>query len=466
MEIDEVAARLIRRYWLIFVLCITAPLIVVGLITVRQPPMYSADARIITGSLVPSSSTQSDALVAQVEAIATGRGTAAAALKAAGADRNLTQFTSNNISVSGLGGSQVVDLVVTDKSREVAQRVAKVLATSVTDSLNHVGQSGLEAALKAIDDQIVRLSQERAELAQQVTRNPRNQQLQAKLAGLDEVIANFTGDRGRILIQASTQGLAGVIDAPALPAHPVPSALPQKLGLAALLGVVVGILIASIAEVVRPTLPGAQRVARRLGAPLLGRLLPADMRDLNTPGIARLALRIRLASIHAAVSTVVLADVGTVTGLDKLAMALEEAVGPLALDSSNGVDAAAGSGTSDHSHPLDQPASSEASTLVISRRFTLPQPRLRFFPLSRMTATGEIGWHRVGVLVVCGPVARVADVAALTDLAESSGWPILGVAGVPHARRKARKQYGDGHPAGGRPPASTDAAHAGEGADA
>jgi capsular polysaccharide biosynthesis protein len=464
LEIDEVAARLIRRYWLVFLLCITAPLIVVGLITVKQPPMYSADARIITGSLVPSSSTQSDAIVSQVEAIATGRATATAALKTAGANRNISQFVKDNISVSGLGGSQVVDLVVTDKSPEVAQKVARALATAATDSLNHVGQSGLESALKAIDDQIVKLSQQRATLAQQVSRTPRNQQLQAKLAGLDEVIANFTGDRGRILIQASTQGLAGVIDAPSRPVHPVPSALPQKLGLAALLGVVAAILIASIAEVVRPTLPGAQRVARRLGAPLLGRLVPADLRGVRTPGIAKLALRVRLAAMHAAVSTVVLADVGTVAGLDKLAGALEDAVGPLAPESSNGVGAAAASNS--HDPVAEQPGSAEAATLVVNRRFTLPQPRMRFFPLSRMTATGEIGWHRVGVLVVCGPVARVADVAALTDLAESSGWPILGVVGVPHAGRKLRKRVaGDNLPTA-VPIAQADAARSGEGSGA
>ncbi len=461
MEIDEVAARLVRRYWLVFLLCIAAPLIVVGLITVRQPPAYSADARIITGSLVPSSSTQSDAIVSQVEAIATGRGTAGAALKAAGASRNVAQFVKNNISVSGLGGSQVVDLVVTDKNPEVAQRVAKALAAAATDSLNHVGQSGLESALKAIDDQIVKLSQQRATLAQQLTGEPRNQQLQAKLAGLDEVIANFTGDRGRILIQASTQGLAGVIDAPARPAHPVPSALPQKLGLAALLGVVAAVLIASIAEVVRPTLPGAQRIARRLGAPLLGRLLPADMSGLKTPGIAKLALRVRLAAIHTAVSTVVLADVGTVAGLDQLAGSLEEAVGPLALESSNGVDAAAAANS--YGPVAEQPESPEATTLVINRRFTLHQPRLRFLPLSHMTATGDIGWHRIGVLVVCGPVARVADVAALTDLAEASGWPILGVAGAPRARRKQRTQYGGHDLPAGQPPANAAAAGAGEG---
>lgn len=46
MEIDEVAARLVRRYWAVVVLCIAVPLGAVGMITLRQPPMYAADVRI------------------------------------------------------------------------------------------------------------------------------------------------------------------------------------------------------------------------------------------------------------------------------------------------------------------------------------------------------------------------------------------------------------------------------------
>jgi hypothetical protein len=42
---------------------------------------------------------------------------------------------------------------------------------------------------------------------------------------------------------------------------------------------------------------------------------------------------------------------------------------------------------------------------------------------------------RVGVLVLATPVSRVSRILALDDLATSSGWPIIGVVGVPRARR-------------------------------
>ena len=41
----------------------------------------------------------------------------------------------------------------------------------------------------------------------------------------------------------------------------------------------------------------------------------------------------------------------------------------------------------------------------------------------------------VGLVVMSGPVSRVSHVMALDDLVTSSGWPILGVVGVPRARR-------------------------------
>jgi len=439
VEIDEVAARLLRQYWAVVLICVAAPLVAIGLLTIRQPPLYAADARIITSSLVPSSATESDALVSQVQAIATGPRTAAAALRAAGANRNLTQFINNSISVSGLGGSQVVDLVVTDHDRQVAQSAARYLSTAVTTSLNHVGESGLKAALDQIDQQIVKLSQRRAALAAKVSANPHNPQLTAQLAGLDEVIANFTGDRGRILIQASTQGLAGVIDAPSLPTHPVSKALPQKLGLAGLLGLVVGIFIASMAEVIRPTLPGAQRVSRRLGTPLLGRIEPQDMRGQVTPGVARLALRIRLAAAHAAVTTVALAETGAAFRTDQLATLLERAVGYGTLENVTAVEGPAGN---NHHSAGEQPpgAAGLPSTLVVNRQQPMTYSGLRFYPLADMTAAWEMGRDRVGLVVLSGPVARVSEVSTLADLSQSSGWPLLGVAGIPRGPRLFRRR--------------------------
>ena len=65
--------------------------------------------------------------------------------------------------------------MVTDRSPQVAATVARQLAAEVVASINNAGQSGLSSALKAIDQEIVRLSEQRSVLATQITANPKNQ---------------------------------------------------------------------------------------------------------------------------------------------------------------------------------------------------------------------------------------------------------------------------------------------------
>jgi len=265
VEIDEIAARLLRQYWALVLFCVLAPLVVIALTVAKQPPMYAASARIVSGNTVPASNAQAQALVSQIQGVATGRTTAANALAKAHVTRNLSNFVTSHVSVSGLGGSQVVDLTVTDRDPRAAATLAKELAQQVVQSINRTGQSGLSTTLNAIDQEIVRLSEQHGVAASQAAAAPKNEQLQSKLAGLNQVIANFSGDRSRLLIQASTQGLASVLDQPQVPQQSQSKALAQKLGRAAGLGLFVGILIAAIAETIRPTVPGARRVSRRLG---------------------------------------------------------------------------------------------------------------------------------------------------------------------------------------------------------
>jgi uncharacterized protein involved in exopolysaccharide biosynthesis len=455
---------LLRQYWALIMVCVALPLVAITLVTAKQPAQYAASARIITGSIVPTSSAQADAIVSQVAGIATSRNVATHALNAAGANRNLSDFIANHISVTGLGSSQVVDLTVTDGNREVAQKAARALATQVINSLNNVGESGLLQALNDIDTQVVELTQKRAALGLQAASSPRSQTLQAKLAGLDEVIANLTGDRGRLLAQASTQGRAAVIDTPALPAHPQSKALPQKLGLAGLLGLVVGILFAAFAETARPTVPGARRVSRRLGTSLLGRLGLADLHGTSTRALDAIAFRLRLAATHAAVSTVALADVGTHAGIGDLAAALRRAlpaapavdgVGAAALSGSSAVAGASLSNSQYGQVATDLAATSgTGDTLLKSHYPAVDQVALRIYTLGQMNAAVERG--RAGLVVLAGPVARVSDVAAIVDLASSSGWPLLGVVGVPRARRirgirRPRREASAGGSAAGRP---------------
>ena len=452
MEIDEVAARLLRQYWAVLVVCIAVPLIAISFLTAKQPAMYAASARIITGNEVPQTSAAADAVANQVQAIATGRSAVTQALQAAGAKRNLSDFISSNIAVSGLGSSQLIDLTVTDRSPQVAQQVARVLSAGVVRSINNVGQSGLRAALAANDHEIVRLSQQRADLAAKAAAAPQNQQLQAELAGLDEVIANFTGDRSRLLIQAGTLGLATVIDEPALPTRPESKASAQKLGLAALLGLAAGILIVSVAEILRPTVPGSRRVSRRLGVPTLGQLSTEDLTGAATPAVREMALRLRLVAAHAGLHSIALVDVNGKRELGPLATALTQAVRISA------ADGALGHPGLDNGRPETQPWTGPAAgasagpgpgLLVQPRALATENSTLHIYPLAQMKQVAETA--HVGIVVLSGPVARVSLITALHDLAESSGWPIVGVIGVPrlHRRWLARRTAPVTEPASG-----------------
>lgn len=429
MEIDEIAARLLRQYWALMALCIVAPLAVIALTVAKQPPLYAASARIVSGSNVPASNAQAQAIVSQVQGIATGRDAAAKALKTIHVTRNLNNFVTGHVSVSGLGGSQVVDLTVTDRDPRVAATVAKVLASEVVQSMNSVGQSGLSSTLKAIDQEIVRLSEQHGVLTAQAAADPKNQQLQSKVAGLDQVIANFSGDRSRLLIQTSTQGLATVLDQPVVPQQAQSKALAQKLGLAGVLGLVVGILIASITEIIRPTVPGARRVSRRLGAPTLGQLKSAEMHGEPTPDLENLAVRLRLAANHADVSTIALIDVNGKYELANLARSLELSLRPPEESLATRADGA------DDDHEKTLVGESVFGSVLVKGRKLISENHqaLHIYPMAQIKHLGTMS--SVGLVVMSGPVSRVSRVMALDDLVTSSGWPILGVVGVPRPRR-------------------------------
>ncbi|HEX9554282.1 MAG TPA: hypothetical protein VF983_13845, partial [Streptosporangiaceae bacterium] len=338
-----------------------------------------------------------------------------------------------------LGTSQVIDLTVTDTNPRVAQAVSRALARQVVSALNRVDASGLPAALKAIDSEIVRLTQSRATLAAQVAANPTSQQLQAKLAGLDQVIANFTGDRGRILIQASTQILASVIDEPGLAVQPESKALAQKLSLAGLLGLVLGILLASIAETIRPTVSGSRRLSRRLSAPTLGRLTDDDLGGRRSPAVDSLVLRLRLAASRTAVSTVALVDIDGDRDLDQFAHGLEQSM-PLASQLPAGGPAGSAAEKQNGHADAVSGAGSTASTLVMDKLPAAQMPAIRVCPIAQIQRQSDLSG--VGIVVLAGPVARVSRIAALDDLVVSSGWPILGVVDVPRLSKRSATRRG------------------------
>ena len=105
-----------------------------------------------------------------------------------------------------------------------------------------------------------------------------------------------------------------MIDKAFPPSHPDPSRLPIDLGLALVIGVILGVAVSSVLEIFGPTLASAEAISAALETPLLGWLSePTEtLRD-----------RLALAASAAAVGAVELLGVGNIPSLSALARSME-----------------------------------------------------------------------------------------------------------------------------------------------
>jgi hypothetical protein len=176
--------------------------------------------------------------------------------------------------------------------------------------------------------------------------------------------------------------------------------------------------------------PGARRVSRRLGAPTLGQLKSAEMHGEPTPNLENLAVRLRLAANHADVSTIALIDINGKYELANLAHSLELSLRPPGESLAARAD---GNGRDDDHDETLVGEHAFGSVAVKGRQLIAGAQTLHVYPMSQIKHLGTMS--NVGLVVLSGPVSRVSRVMALDDLVTSSGWPIIGVVGVPRARR-------------------------------
>ncbi|MFL6074062.1 MAG: hypothetical protein ACJ73S_11765 [Mycobacteriales bacterium] len=436
MEIDEVAARLLRRYWAILVAAVLLPVLAVGVYTVRQPPTYLAHARVVASDQVPKSAAEATAVVSEVRAYATSRDVVSRAVDKAGVDRD-PDAVLKRVAVSGLGSSPVAEITVGDRTADGAQKITSALASQVASALDTNRIGGLPDALKAIDAQLTDLATKRAPLATEAQNNPKDATAQSRLAGIDRLISDLSGDRNRLSEEAAATGHAKVVQSAHRPAGPEATGLWQRAGLAALLGLVIGLLIAAVTETVRPTVPGAQRVGRLLGVPLLGRV------DSDPAVLADLARRIRLAARRAGAETVVLTTTSRTDLSAELVDRIEAAVlrpSPVAARVAMPVGGPREpEGTRDFA-PAGETLTDGHRLATLSRtldglKSTAPELR-RVCALDELDPSAEAG--AIGLVVVSAAITRLTSVHAVRDMLTASGWPLLGVLAAPH-RKGARR---------------------------
>jgi capsular polysaccharide biosynthesis protein len=433
VEVNEVATRLLRRYWSVLLLAVLLPVVAMGVFVNRQHPTYTAHARILAATTTPRAQAEAAALVSQVQAIATSRDLVAAALKDGNVSADPTTIV-KHVTVTGLGTSALVDLAYTDEQALRAQQITNVLAKAITTQLDSVRIGGLPDVLKNIDDQLTDLASKRAPLAAAVQANPHDLVAANRLSGMDRLISDLSGDRNRLAEEAAAAGHAAVVTSPIVPLDPDAQGLAAKLAIAALLGLALGLIIVGINEVMRPAVSGASRVGRLLDVPMLGIIKP------NPVALADVGRRIRLAARRADVSTVVLVRATRAALTPELVDRIEAAtLRPDTVASRIAIPIGPRQDRLDSPTMVigdDSPTQVTTSLALLTMKDNgKPAKENSHHPydLHRVCALDELDpgaeADRIGMVVLVAANTRLTSVDAIRDLLAASGWPLLGVLG-------------------------------------
>jgi capsular polysaccharide biosynthesis protein len=431
VEVNDIAARLLRRYWLLLLVAAIVPMVAVGAFALQQHATYTAHARILAGASIPRAQAEASALVSQVQAIATSRDVVATALRDSRLDRDPDKVL-DKIVVTGLGSSAVVDLAYTDADPQVAMTATEALAKAVTTQLDATRIGSLPEVLKNVDNQLTDLATKRAPIAAEAQANPKDPVAQNRLAGIDRLISDLAGDRNRLSESAAAAGHATVVAMPTKPTQADSKGVPAKLALGVIFGLAMGLVIAGINETLRPAVSGASRVSRLLEVPLLGALRPDPV------ALADVGRRMRLAAGRANISTIVLVRATRGSLAPELVDRVEAAtLRPNAVAGRISIPIESRNGAGDHHDRMglsslrgnDATVDGKSAVAVM----TTTEKSGRTVRLRRVCALDELDpaaeTEQIGLVVLASPRTRLTAVDSVRDLLDASGWPLLGVLG-------------------------------------
>jgi capsular polysaccharide biosynthesis protein len=332
VESSEAVRRIFWRHrWLLLILMIV-PVVVVVPLKERAQVRYAAAATIQGQGTTPDADTQVQAIQSRVTAVASDPALIQGVISQAKVNRNATQVARHEISVTPLGSSAIMVLTVTDPSSRAAMTLATSLANAVVNALNQLGvkddpelaslgKTGVELGTKR--DQL--LTELHSASASNAATSVQVQSLLSQLAAVEQEQVTNESAAQQILATLTAETGASVVSVPTYAAG-ASRHVAVDGALAGLLGLVIGLLIAAVREVIRPTVgqPGAG--ARELGAVLLG---GADARGNQIVGVDQdLSERLNLAAHRAGVLTTVLTGPGSRERLSALAARLRDELPP------------------------------------------------------------------------------------------------------------------------------------------
>lgn len=432
MEVNEALARILVGHWRVLLTCLLLPVIAVTALQVLKTPEYVATTRLQASSSPPGSDTEADSVLNRVKGIATSPDVVGNALARAGiGGRSATAVAADEVTVARLGSAAVFDLSVTDPSPAVAGLLSRQISAAVVDFLNDSGNQTVALMTKLINSQTAAITKRETIAAKlQLTSDPLTKaDLTAQLSTLDEEIGNLASSVRQLQVTNATGGSAALISQPAA-AQKVVSTLPTDLAIAAIAGLVIGLLLASVLELVRPTVSGARPFAEQLGAPLLGTLLSKPGRrqtdlDAREAAAHEALIRLRRVATRSGVTVLVLVgqcDPGRLRDLASLLNKQLQARRPVAARAEKPRNGTA----------LERvDVNSAATTMTLPVVAAPPAGKghgLRVVALSDVDGTeGTEGTDRYGLLVLISKRTPFAEVDRVTGLSGVTGWPVTGV---------------------------------------
>jgi len=429
MELNE-AVRRIAHHWVLVISCLLLSAAVAFALHVGDVPMYSASTRLVLDTPDPRALAESAAIADTARAIVTSPAHVAAALSKVHAQRNPVELAAQRVTVDALGSSGILRLSVRDKDPGIAAALANALATDLIQTRLDVTQgessrieSDLSAQIDGFNTEITRIDGQISNIQGRLTVATAPDILSAGRARLDALTRqrDYLVQR-RIVLQSQLDSLV-TADAgrpnPSIIEKAVPlfetnptTRLPD-MALAALLGLILGVGIAALVETFRPTLVGSQAVARAVEAPLLG-----ETQGPPKPATASfdvMARSLGLAAEAAGVRVVEVVSLGPTVELEPFVLSLNVPA-PTQAKHLATVMLPASIGSYGPTVPSVDTASRHRGESLLVREFGSVSPS---------SPNGHASAH--GLVAVSPRTLKSSELAALFNLRQITGWPILGV---------------------------------------
>jgi len=442
MELDEAFARLVRRHIRLHVALLVAAVAAITALSISSEPTYVASGRVLLTSQHPSSTQESEAVVARARAAVTSRTMVERALLAAMAERG-SQLTRDidsvrqAVRVQQLGTSTLAEIAVSDADATLAAQLANSLLEQLVAFSNELDLGHVQQAVADIDLQLAQLRQQLDTLVKEDARAGKpSDARQRRATAAAQLMTQLSAERSRLLVGQQLAATATIVDRVPASVEAAPSKLVPYAALILFTAAVVSLLIAGVLEVARPSLPGARYASRALQAPFLGELtrnFANETREQALPTLHRLLLASRQSGVHTLVLVGPVSEdqlrstAGDIEDLLRHIGAAAAAVGtPVLYRQAVGARARAqlpwrgGENAGDGTFP--SPAVQGVPLNPAFNGAETPQLAVRTASVPELTQA-----HHPGLVVMVPPVARRSDLDVASDLAELTGWPVLGV---------------------------------------